>query len=509
MSPVYKNIVANYLGNFITAILAFLFVPVYVHFLGVGTFGIIGFFATLQVLFSFLDMGIGMAINREMARHYHDESKAAYLRNLTHTLQIVYWSIGLVIGAILLLSSSFLSANWFKETDIPQHTILVAFFILSITIAFRWPYSLYSSGLRGMQHQVALNVHDLFWNLTKTIGSWVVIKYIDNSLPAFLWFQCSVTVLQTVGTMLMLWYYMPKDSEKRKIVFDKKILKGIGRYAAGMGVAVILIQVMGQMDKVIVSKMVSDTQFGYYIIAGNVAILVNTLSYPLYMGILPHFTKLFFENRKEEIKKDYHFYTRLLYCLVLPFSIVIFFYSKEFLWLWTKNSQLADSISPILRLMIAGTTLNAMVVPIQTLLLAANKVRFILYSNIAAFILAIPVIMFLTIRFGVTGGAISVLVLFGGFFLIQAPLIFRVLRMQDGLIRWYLKDVLFFAIPLVAISLGLAQFNSRIITTDRWQLFWNLAAITVSFYGITFLMNKRLRYLIGNLFKKLRRGSLT
>ncbi|MES1217894.1 MAG: oligosaccharide flippase family protein, partial [Bacteroidota bacterium] len=212
MPSVYKNIAANYLGNILTAALAFLFVPVYVHYLGVSTYGIIGFFATIQVLFSFLDMGIGMAINREMARHYHNTDMAGYLRNLSHTLQVVYWGIGLIIGIVLLLGSPYLSTHWFKETTTSRETMMAAFVILSLTITFRWPYGLYSSGLRGMQHQVALNVHDLCWNLTKTIGSWLVIKYVSNTLPAFLWFQFAVTILQTLGVMLMLWYFMPKGN---------------------------------------------------------------------------------------------------------------------------------------------------------------------------------------------------------------------------------------------------------------------------------------------------------
>ena len=493
MPSVYRNIVANYVGNIVTAILSFLFVPVYVRYLGVSTYGIIGFFATVQVLFSFLDMGIGMAINREMARHYYDVGKATYLRNLSQTLQVVYWSIGFIIGAVLLSGSSFLSANWFRETQLPRQDILNAFLILSLTIAFRWPYSLYSSGLRGMQRQVVLNIHDLCWNLTRTIGSWLVLKYISNTLPAFLWFQFGVTFFQTLGGLVMLWYFMPKSTGPRLLFFDKGVLKNIGRYAAGMGIAAILAQLVAQMDKLIVSKMVSDTEFGYYVIATNVAILVNNVSFPMYMAILPHFTKLFFENRLEEIKREYHFYTRLLSCLLLPFSVVVFFYSKEFLWLWTKNAELSEAVSPLLKLMIAGTTLNALVTPIQTLLLANNRVRFILYSNIIAFAVGIPVIILLTLEFGVRGGATSVMILFGGYFLIQAPLIFRALRLHAALVQWYIKDIAFFLAPLLLLSLILTRWDKYIISADRWRLFLNLAAIIFFYYVVTLLLNKQLR----------------
>lgn len=469
----------------------------YVRYLGVSAYGIIGFFATVQVLFSFLDMGIGMAINREMARHSQDMTMAGYLRTLSHTLQVVYWGIGLLIGGVLVLSSPYLSTHWFKEPSLSQQTIYLSFLILSLTVAVRWPYGLYSSGLRGMQRQVALNVHDLFWNLLKTIGSWVVIAYIDTSLITFLWFQFAVAFLQTLGVMFMLWYYMPRHADA-KTSFDKNVLKNISRYAAGMGVVAILGTVVLQLDKLIVSKLVSDTSFGYYTIATNVSILVYNVSFPLYMAILPHFTRLFFENKMEDVKREFHFYARLLSCLLLPFSTVIFFYSEEFLWLWTKDAELASSISPILKLMIAGTTLNAMLMPLHTMLLANNRVRFMLYSNAIAFVLAIPVIILLTLKWGVLGGAISVVTLFGGMVAIQGSLIFYNLKLKDSLVQWYLRDILYFATPLVALALILVQLKKHIVTTDRWQLFLTLGVITIIFYVISLSMNRQLLAFLRN-----------
>ncbi|MES1217895.1 MAG: oligosaccharide flippase family protein, partial [Bacteroidota bacterium] len=281
-------------------------------------------------------------------------------------------------------------------------------------------------------------------------------------------------------------------NEKKKVFFDKNVLKNISRYAAGMGVAAILRTVVLQLDKIIVSKLVSDTQFGYYTIATNVAMLVYNVSFPIYMAILPHFTKLFFENSQQKIKEDFHFYARLLSCLLLPFSIVIFFYSQEFLWLWTKNAELAVAISPVLKLMIAGTTLNAMLMPVHTMLLANNRIRFMLLSHIIAFIVAVPVIILLTLKFGVTGGAISVLLLFAGYVTIQAPLIFNNLKLKDSLLTWYLRDIIFFALPLIVLSLLLTQLKKYIVTAGRLQLFLALAIITSVYYCIILLLNKPL-----------------
>src|SRR5258708_2560336 len=109
----------------------------------------------------------------------------------------------------------------------PSSTLYAAFTILSLTLAVRWPYSLYSSGIRGMQHQVILNAHDLFWNVLKSVGSWLVLKYFSPTLDAFLWYQCLITFLQTAGTFIILWYYMPKTGTNKRVLFDKQALKNI------------------------------------------------------------------------------------------------------------------------------------------------------------------------------------------------------------------------------------------------------------------------------------------
>ncbi len=40
------------------------FIPLYIKFLGIEAYGIIGFFTTLQAMFTLLDLGLGYTLNR-------------------------------------------------------------------------------------------------------------------------------------------------------------------------------------------------------------------------------------------------------------------------------------------------------------------------------------------------------------------------------------------------------------------------------------------------------------
>ena len=64
-TPLRSNIAANFLGRAWTAALAVICVPLYVKFLGIEAYGLLGFFSSALLLLSILDFGLGTTLNRE------------------------------------------------------------------------------------------------------------------------------------------------------------------------------------------------------------------------------------------------------------------------------------------------------------------------------------------------------------------------------------------------------------------------------------------------------------
>ena len=57
MSLLKKNISASLVGNGWNALMALVFVPLYIKFMGVEAYGLVGIYASLQILSGLLDMG--------------------------------------------------------------------------------------------------------------------------------------------------------------------------------------------------------------------------------------------------------------------------------------------------------------------------------------------------------------------------------------------------------------------------------------------------------------------
>ena len=63
-----RNVIANYLGQGWAAVMGLAFVPIYVSYLGMEAYGLVGLFALLQGWLALLDMGMTPTLGREMAR---------------------------------------------------------------------------------------------------------------------------------------------------------------------------------------------------------------------------------------------------------------------------------------------------------------------------------------------------------------------------------------------------------------------------------------------------------
>ena len=75
-----RNLIANYLGQGWTAIMGLVFIPLYIKYLGIESYGLIGLFGVLQAWLSLLDMGMTPTLSREMARFTAGTHSAASIR---------------------------------------------------------------------------------------------------------------------------------------------------------------------------------------------------------------------------------------------------------------------------------------------------------------------------------------------------------------------------------------------------------------------------------------------
>ncbi|HEX6511338.1 MAG TPA: oligosaccharide flippase family protein, partial [Chloroflexota bacterium] len=309
-------------------------VPLYLHFLGVEAYGLVGFYATMQSIFALLDMGLGTTATRELARLSSDEGAGQEARNLVRTLEIVYWAIAALLGLLVLAFLPLFGDRLVNAQALSPESVRQSLTLMGLATACQFPLGLYSGGLIGLQRQVLLNALSVAAVIAATGGALLILWLVSPTVQAFFAWEASVNLLQTVATGICLWRSLPAGQAAR---FRRQLLARTWRFAAVMGVTSVLGAIRGQMDKLILIKLVPLEAFGYYSLAAVVASGLFFLASPVQIAAYPRFSQQAAVEDLDGIRHLYHHSSQLASVLVLPAAVVAALFAQPLLLLWTQN----------------------------------------------------------------------------------------------------------------------------------------------------------------------------
>lgn len=498
-NPLKKNIVANFAGTIWQSIMGLIFIPMYIMYLGIEAWGLIGIFATLQVIFSLLDMGLSSTLNREMARLSALPHKEQEMRNLVRTLEVIYWCVAAFVGISVIALSPFIAHHWIDAGKLSTQTVEQALLIMGFVMAFQMPIAFYSGGLMGLQKQVLLNKINISISTLRGAGVVLILWLVSPTIQAYFLWQVIISGINVILLGYFLWRILPHSEETA--VFQKQLLKGIWKFAAGMSGITILAVILTQTDKIILSKMLSLEMFGYYMLASTVAMNLGRLVSPVFISIYPKFTQLVSIDDQDGLKQLYHKICQLTAVLVLPAAIVIALFSYEVILLWTQNPVTAEKTHLIISIMICGTALNGIMNPPFALQLAFGWTKLSVFKNIVAVVLLVPLIIVLTIHYSAIGAASAWLILNIGYVIFEIPVMHgKILRKEMW--HWYWHDIFLPIIAALSIaSIGRIFFNG---TTSQIMISLYLIVISALTLGVTIISVPTMRSRVFNQFLKIK-----
>ena len=143
--------------------------------------------------------------------------------------------------------------------------------------------------------------------------------------------------------------------------------------------------------------------------------------------------------------------------------------------LWTRNSLTAERSYLLVSLLIVGTALNGLMNVPYALQLANGWTRLTLIINLIAIALLVPMIIFMTSRFGAVGGASVWIILNGSYVLASGHFMHKRLLLHEKW-RWYRQDIF---LPLVA-SLAVAGLGRVLMPNSMPEIMAILYVVFVS-----------------------------
>ncbi|MGG9960054.1 oligosaccharide flippase family protein [Ferruginibacter sp. SUN106] len=496
MKKIASNIIANFFGKVYIALLAIVMVPIYIRYLGIESYGLVGFYTTLLGSFAILDFGLSTTLNREIAKARATSADPSQLRNLVFTLETVYWVMGVVICLVILLLSGTIANHWLKAEHISAVTIQRSIFLMGLVIAFQWPVGLYHGGLMGMEKQVLFNVISIIMMTLRAVGVLLILIFVSSTIEAFFIWQVAINLLYALWMRYVVWKHLTVEKPKRK--FSVASLKLIWKFAAGLTSTGIVAFFLTQADKILLSKILPLQEFAYYTLAFTISSSLTNFTTPISSAVFPKFSGLAASHQFDALKNIYHQASRLTASVIIPVALTLVLFAPEILMVWLKNADTVAHTSNLVRLLVIGTMFNSFMMTPYLLTLAFGWTRFSFYQNLIAAIILVPLLFWWTHLYGALGATFVWLSINVFSTLISVPLIHkRILPGQTK--KWYLQDNL---IPLFfsgLISVGMYMLYRNCFGDFKFN-YVSLVILFVFSCAVSFLQFPNLKNYVRNLF---------
>jgi O-antigen/teichoic acid export membrane protein len=440
-----RNLIAGLSSSIWSAIVGLAVVPFYLEYLGIEAYGLIGFFVTAQSLFQLLDMGMAPTINREVARC----SAAGRIQDagkLLHSLAVIYWGIALLIAILILSLAPLVSEYWIQSKRLSPDTISHAIILMGLVIACRWPIGLYQGALIGAQRLAISSIINMVMVTVGSVGAVCVLEFISPTIEGFFIWQAFLGLAYALIMKFAAWKIIGKNSRNH---FDIKELQGAWYFAAGMTGISLTAAVLTQMDKIILSKMLSLEQFGVYTLASVVVSGLYVMVTPVFSVIFPRFSALVAANETHRLIDLYRLGTRSLMAVLFPVAMILIVFGEIIVQQWTGSLEMATSTAPIIAVLALGSALHGAMYFPYALQLAYGMTQIPLTINIGLVAVFIPLIVSFVFSYGLIGGAMAWLVLQIIYLLIGTWLTHRLILRGIGAV-WLLHDI---GIPLIITTL--------------------------------------------------------
>ena len=469
-----RNIFANYVSQMYVTLIGIVTVPLYIKYMGVEAYGLVGFFAMMQAWFTLLDMGLTNTISRETARFRGGASDALSYRRLVRALEGIFLVIALLGGGILFAASAYIAQDWLQVTELPIAEVETAIKIMSALVALRWMCGLYRGAITGAERLVWLGGYASLMATLRFIGVLPVLMFVGATPTIFFSYQLVVAILEYVGFLFQAYRLLPAVSQGKRLPWSWTPLKPVLKFSLTIAATTSMWVLVTQTDKLVLSKLLSLSEYGYFTLAVLVASVVGVVSGPIVSAILPRMAKLEAEGDHKGLIRLYRDSTQVVAVIAGALASILAFFSGPLLWAWTGDINLAHQTAPILTLYAIGNCFLAVWAFQYYLQFAKGDLRLHFIGQCGFLALIVPSIIWAANQYGGVGSGYVWLAINILFFVVWVPVVHR--QFEPGLNKvWFGRDVL----PIFVTTATAAYFFFLIMpqTDSRW---WQFSMVTIA-----------------------------
>lgn len=336
MNQIRIGAVLSYISIFLTFAVGLIYTPILIRWLGQSDYGLYSIVLAFASYLSLMDMGVGNAIVRYIARNkaIGDSKKESDLVGQFIKFFLAISVLTLVIGFIICIKVPDIFQNSIANSDIKTAQIMII--VLTINFALSFPLNVYSAVLQAYERFVFLKLSSIIRIVVVPILTLIVLKLGGHLI--------SMTVITSIVniTILLIGYLYCKKVIEIKVTFspiERDLKKEIFIYASMIFLTSIADKIYWQTDQILLGILENPKVVAVYAVAIQFIMIFMSLSGALSSLFFPKISRIVTE--KHHLTKINDLLISIsrgqFFILALAFSGFILF-GKEFIILWAGPS---------------------------------------------------------------------------------------------------------------------------------------------------------------------------
>ncbi len=422
------------------ALLSLVMLPVYMKTLGLEAYGLVGLFFVLQIWFQLLDMGLIPTLARETARHRAGALSAPDFRLLMRALEGVFLLVAAAAGTALFVGAGFVTSTWLKLEQLPTQEVVQSVRMMALCIALRLIGELYRGVITGFERFAWLAGANAGFGTLRLVLVIPFMGWAGISPSHFFGFQVAAMAGETLALLVFAYRLAPRGGPGIT-PWRLAPIRDVFAFSLAMSLASIVWVTLSQLDKLLLSGLLSLSDYGAFSLAMAAAASVLLVSGALAEVLMPRLAHLQARASREALTALYRRSTQWAGISACSVAFVLAFHADRVLWIWTGDAALVASGAGVLSLYALGNAALAVGAFPYYLQFAEGRLRLHLLGTALMVAVLLPAMVWATARFGGVGAAAVWLLVNVLYLLLWTPIAHA--RFLPGLhTRWMAQDVL-------------------------------------------------------------------
>lgn len=396
------NAISNWVVLGVSIGVGFFLTPFIIRHLGKTGYGIWVLIGSVIGYYGLLDLGIGSATTRYVAR-YAGRGEEKSLNETISTAFVMFSCTGaLVIVTSLLVAAPL--AGFFRVGDAHTHEFKLVVWILGLTTGLNFPASVFGTVIKAHERYVAANVVYITSTFIRVLLTvWLLLKGVGLVGVAL------AALVSTVADMCMSLAFCRRLTPWVRISFafaHWRVVRMLIIYGGVTTVIVIADLMRFNLDSFVIGKWVGIAEVGVY---GIAALLIRYMLRLITAGmsvLTPRFAAL--DGAKENAKLQALFLRSLSVSALLSFGtgMLAIIFGGRFIKLWITEPGFFGTI-PVLYILAVAYTFALAQNPGISLMFATNKHHFFAAATVVEAVANLTLSLVLVRKYGIIGVALG------------------------------------------------------------------------------------------------------